>query len=187
MPTPALASEGVSSAQSTLETPHLRLRPLVPADLDRLTEIWTDPEVARLLITRPSTRADVEERLAAMIEHAGLFGMWALELRAAGRLIGRCGFYPYTGDAGRVEPELAYLLAREHWGAGLASEAARASLDALFQRHRPARAIALVRPEHTASRRVLEKVGMREERSVVVNGVEVALYAIAAWPPAAGP
>ena len=186
MPTAALARQGVSSAQNTLETARLRLRPLSPADLDRLTEIWTDPEVARLLLTRPRSRAEVEEKLAAMIEHASLLGMWALELRATGSLIGRCGFYPYAGDAGPVEPELAYLLAREHWGAGLASEAARASLGALSQHHRAARAVALVRPEHTASRRVLEKVGMREERSVVVNDVEVALYAIAVWPPAAG-
>ena len=43
-----------------------------------------------------------------------------------------------------------------------------------------ARAVALVRPEHAASRRVLEKVGMREERRLIAKGVEVALYAIAA-------
>lgn len=169
-----------------LVTPRLRFRPLAPADLERLTEIWTDPEVSRLLLTPPRTRAEVAERLAAMIEHARLFGMWALELRATGELIGRCGFYPYAGE-GRLgdapEPELAYLLARAHWGVGLASEAARAALGALFRGHHPGRAVALVRPEHAASRRVLEKVGMREEGRGVVNGIDVALYAIAAPPP----
>jgi RimJ/RimL family protein N-acetyltransferase len=126
-----------------------------------------------------------------MLAHARRFGMWAIELRATGELIGRCGFYPYAGE-GRLgeppEPELAFLLAREHWGRGLASEAARAALDALFRRReRPPRAIALVRPEHAASRRVLEKVGMREERRIVVNGADVALYAIAQWPLVPGP
>ncbi len=169
-----------------LETPRLRLRPLAPGDLDRLTEIWTDPHVARFLLTQPRTRAEVAEKLDAMLEHARRFGMWALVLRATGELIGRCGFYPYAGEGDVVEPELAYLLAREHWGAGLASEAARAALDTLFRRHRPSRAIALVRPEHEASRRVLSKVGMREERLVRVAGVEVALYATGAWPPEAG-
>jgi ribosomal-protein-alanine N-acetyltransferase len=171
-------------------TSRLRLRPLVPADVERLTEIWTDPEVSRLLLTRPRDRAEVEQRLAEMIEHARLFGMWALELRATGELIGRCGFYPYAGEGrlgGAPEPELAYLLAREQWGVGLASEAARAALDALFRRHQSARAVALVRPEHAASRRVLEKVGLREQRLVAAQGVEVALYAIAAWPPRAVP
>ncbi len=166
----------------TLETPRLLLRPLVPGDLDRLTEIWTDPEVSRLLLTRPRSRAGVEEKLGAMIEHGRQFGMWAVALRATGELIGRCGFYPYAGGLSDApEPELAFLLARAHWGVGLASEAARAALDALFRRRaRPARAIALVRPEHAASRRVLHKLGMREQGLVVVNGAEAALYAISA-------
>jgi ribosomal-protein-alanine N-acetyltransferase len=166
-----------------LETPRLRLRPLVPGDLDRLTAIWTDPDVSRFLITQPRDRAGVAEKLAEMIEHARRFGMWGIELRANGGLIGRCGFYPYAGEGGRVEPELAFLLARVHWGAGLASEAAHAALDALFRRHAPARAVALVRPEHAASRRVLEKLGLREQGRVGVRGIEVALYAISAWPP----
>jgi RimJ/RimL family protein N-acetyltransferase len=112
--------------------------------------------------------------------------MWGVELRATGELIGRCGFYPYAGPAG-VEPELAYLLARAHWGAGLATEAARAALDALFRGQRPVRAIALVRPEHVTSRRVLQKLGMRELGRVAVSGVEVELHALAKWPPEAGP
>ena len=172
---------------ATLETPRLLLRPLVPSDLDRLTQIWTDPVVARFLLTRPRSRDEVEERLRAMLEHARLFGMWALELRATGELIGRCGFYPYSGEgrlAAGPEPELAFLLAPEHWGAGLASEASRAALEALFHHHAPARAVAVVRPEHAASRRVLEKVGMHEQPGrVVVNGVSVVLYAISARPP----
>jgi RimJ/RimL family protein N-acetyltransferase len=177
-----MSSAGVEG----LKTPRLRLRPLVAGDLDRLTEIWTDREVSRLLITQPRNRVEVEEKLGAMLEHGQRFGMWGVELRATGELIGRCGFYPYTGEGGGVDPELAFLLARAHWGAGLASEAARAALDALFRRSRPARVVALVRPEHEASRRVLHKLGMREEGCVVVSGVEVALYAIAQWPPVVG-
>jgi len=165
------------SGIETLETPRLRLRPPAPSDLDRLTEIWTDPEVARLLISRPRSRAEVAEKLAALIEQAQGFGMWVLELRATGELIGRCGFYPYVGEGGVVEPELAFLLAREHWGVGLASEAARAALDALHRSRQPARVVALVRPEHAVSRRVLGKLGMREVGRATVNGVGVMLYA----------
>jgi RimJ/RimL family protein N-acetyltransferase len=166
-----------------LETPRLLLRPLSRADLDRLTAIWTDPEVSRLLIAQPRDRAEVAEKLAEMREHARRFGMWGVELRATGELIGRCGFYPYAGQGGRVEPELAFLLARAHWGAGLASEAARAALDALLRRQQPARVVALVRPEHAASRRVLEKLGMREESRVAVRGIAAVLYALAKDPP----
>ena len=165
----------------TLETPRLRLRPLEAHDLDRLTQIWTDPDVARFLLTRPRDRTQVAERLRAMLEHARLWGMWAIELRATGGLIGRCGFYPYTGEGARgggPEPELAFLLAREQWGQGLATEAARGALDALFRAHQPERAVALADPGNAASRRVLEKLGMRADRRVVVQGVEAVMYAM---------
>jgi ribosomal-protein-alanine N-acetyltransferase len=164
----------------SLETARLRLRPLAPADLDRLTRIWTDPDVSRLLLSRPRDGSDVEARLRAMLEHARRWGMWGIELRATGELVGRCGFYPYAGEGARgggPEPELAFLLAREQWAHGLATEAARAALAALLWTHPRTRAIALVRPEHTACRRVLDKVGMQEERRVVVTGTEVVLYA----------
>jgi len=164
----------------TFETSRLRMRPLVHADLDRLTQIWTDPEVARFLLTRPRDRAEVEERLHAMLEHARVFGLWALELRASGALIGRCGFYPYRGEGARdplPEPELAFFLAREQWGAGLATEAARAALETLFREHPASRALALVHPENEASRRVLEKVGMRAIGPVNVAGATAILHA----------
>jgi RimJ/RimL family protein N-acetyltransferase/N-acetylglutamate synthase-like GNAT family acetyltransferase len=162
-----------------LETARLRLRPLALGDVDALARIWTDPEVSRLLLTRPRDRVEVEGRLRAMLEHARLWGMWAIELRDARELVGRCGFYPYAGEgalAGGPEPELAFFLAREQWGRGLATEAARAALDAL-RPHRPERVVALVHPENTASRRVLEKLGMRADRRVAVQGGEALLYA----------
>lgn len=175
--------QGISGqpAIDALETSRLRLRPLEGADLDRLAQIWTDPDVSRFLLTRPRGRDDVKRRLEQMIEHARLWGVWATELRATSELIGRCGFYPYTGEgvrAGGPEPELAFFLAREHWGQGLTTEAARLALDTLFRRHRPERSVALVHPENAASRRVLEKVGMRAECQVVVNGVAALMYAI---------
>lgn len=180
-PVPVRPAPGAGVPVEALETSRLRLRPLAAGDLDGLARIWTDPDVSRLLLSPPRDRAEVAERLGAMLEHARAFGMWALELRATRELAGRCGFYPYTGgDApgGGPDPELAFLLAREHWGRGLASEAARAALAALLWTHPRTRAIALVRPEHAACRRVLEKVGMLEERRVSVGGVEVVRYAM---------
>jgi ribosomal-protein-alanine N-acetyltransferase len=184
-PTFARGAAETGATLDTLETPRLRLRPLALGDLDRLARIWTDPDVSRFLLSRPRDRGEVEARLHAMLEHARRWGMWGIELRATGDLIGRCGFYPYTGDgaqAGGPEPELAFLLARERWGQGLATEAARAVLAALFAMHRPERAIALVDPRHVACRRVLEKIGMRAERRVVVAGAEAVLYATGASP-----
>ena len=64
-----------------ISTRRLRLRPLTLDDLDSLTEIWTDPAVSKYLLTRPAGRSQVELRLYAMIEHARLWGMWAIDLK----------------------------------------------------------------------------------------------------------
>ena len=52
------------------------------------------------------------------------------------------------------------------------------------------RIVAVTRPEHTPSRHVLEKLGMRYERDVDVFGIHAALYALTrgeSAPPASGP
>ena len=99
---------------SELETVRLRLRPLRRSDLDALTGIYLDPEVARHLIARPQTREDVSRHLDDMLERAKHFGLWAIELKETGELIGRAGFYGYT-LGGSLEPELAFLLRRDCW------------------------------------------------------------------------
>jgi ribosomal-protein-alanine N-acetyltransferase len=161
---------------SELETARLRLRPLRRSDLDALERIYLDPEVARFLITRPQTREDVSRNLDNMLEQAKHFGLWAIELKETGELIGRAGFYGYT-MGGSLEPELAYLLRRDCWGKGLATEAALAALAHLHAERDPRRVVATVVPEHAVSRHILEKLGMREVGSIQIRGKDVLVYA----------
>ena len=163
-----------------ITTSRLHLRPLTVNDLDSLEEIWTDPAVSEHLLSRPTRRAEVEVRLHAMIEYAKLWGMWAIELKSAHTLIGRCGFYPYAGEGflGPAEPELAFLLARSHWGRGLATEGAGAILRDLFRSFDCSRVVALVHPRNGASRRVLDKLGMTAGPTIAVQGTEALLYSL---------
>jgi RimJ/RimL family protein N-acetyltransferase len=66
------------------------------------------------------------------------------------------------------EIELAYLLGKEHWGQGLATEAARAIVDLGFRTLRPPRLICLFDPGNVASRRVAERVGFTFDREVLL-------------------
>ncbi len=77
----------------------------------------------------------------------------------------RCGLLPWTIE-GREEVEIAYALARDFWGQGLASEAAAAILRYAFEQLNITRLICLIIPENTASARVAEKIGMTLERRV---------------------
>jgi ribosomal-protein-alanine N-acetyltransferase len=82
-------------------------------------------------------------------------------------------------DATSVEIELAYLLAREHWGRGLATEAARAIVAFGFERLGHDRIVCLIDPENIASLKVASNVGMVVDGDVEIEGDVIPLYAIA--------
>lgn len=159
-----------------IETARLHLRHFTLGDLDDLYPIFSDPEVLTYMKTgEPASRAETEHALSSIIKHWEQhgFGRWAVVDKETGKLIGYGGLRNLHGT-----PELVYLLARDYWGRGLATEIARASLKWGFEERHFERIIAVTRPGHTASRRVMEKVGMIYERDTQYYEVDVVLYAI---------
>ena len=146
-----------------IETPRLIIRSFQIADAELLHErVFGDEETMRFIPRGASpsverTRGAVERFMRHEREHG--FGLWAVELRATGEFIGDCGLVFVEGTGPEVE--LAYHLAKEWWGRGLATEAARACLDYGFRELGLREIIAICFPEHVASRRVMEKAGMR--------------------------
>ncbi len=161
-----------------LETERLVLRRLTMDDLDDLAALYRDPEVRRYFPEGTLTYEETREELAWIIDvyysrHG--FGLWATIHKETGDFIGRCGLIPWTID-GRDEVEVAYLLAKDHWGQGLATEAARAILRYGLEELQLTRLLCLVDPAHRASRRVAEKLGMALEREGEIEGAPTALY-----------
>lgn len=174
-----------NSARSTLdplETPRLLLRRFLPSDLESLLPIYADPEVMRFIGKGVRTRAETEAALARMIGHWERhgFGMWAVVDRAQGILLGRCGLQHLDHTP---EVELGYTLARACWGRGIATEAARASLKYGFETVGLERIVGVTRHQNLASRRVLEKVGLRFEKEAHFYQADCLYFAIArdAW------
>jgi len=62
--------------------------------------------------------------------------------------------------------EVAYTLAEDFWGQGLATEVAQAILQYGFETLNLSRLICLIDPQNIASQRVAEKMGMKWERTV---------------------
>ena len=164
-----------------VETERLILRHLTHEDADGLAEIQGDPEVMRHFPsgprTREETRRDLERCIALQVQHG--FSLWATVDRADGRLIGRCGLLPQKLQ-GVDEVEIAYLLARDRWGLGLATEAARAVRDLGFGRFGLGRMVSIIDRSNLGSRRVAEKVGLRQERVIQFMHHRCMLYAIEA-------
>jgi ribosomal-protein-alanine N-acetyltransferase len=96
------------------------------------------------------------QSFAAHVERHG-FGVWILFERATDEFVGHGGLQRLpTGEI-----EVIYAIVRDQWGQGLATEVASASLKYGFETLELETIIGLAYPENAASRRVLEKAGMR--------------------------
>lgn len=155
-------------------TSRLRLRPLQRVDLDALTEIYQHPEVARWIGSH--TRQDVEGEIAQHIAHQAKLGwsFWGVEDRATGRLIGDCGLQPLEHRG--PEPELGYDFHPDVWGRGIATEAAQAVMRHALGPFGLGRVVAVVKPAHLASQRVLVKAGLYPAGTRTAYGEQMLLY-----------
>lgn len=144
-----------------LETRRLILRPWSPVDAEAAFRIYGDPEVVGMMEGQPDssvevTRENLVNRVMAHHEEHG-FGMWAVEEKVTGEVIGNCGLKYLDGGP---EIEVGYHFAREAWGKGYATEAARACVEYGFNKLGLHRIVGVVLPSNVRSQRVLENAGL---------------------------
>jgi RimJ/RimL family protein N-acetyltransferase len=171
-------------ASSLIETERLVLRKPHREDAADLALAYADPETVRFIGDgRTATLAEVEEGIEEWLRRWDSWGMslFSIERREDGCVVGRAGFLrwdPETWEVGGDEVELGWLLAREHWGRGYATEAALALRDWAFKDRDLTRLISLIQHENVRSIRVAERLGERHERDVEVRGKPSRLYAL---------
>jgi RimJ/RimL family protein N-acetyltransferase len=170
----------------TLTTERLRLRMFRQEDFEAYAGICGDPEVMRYLGDgKTLSRWDAWRQLAMILGHWQLrgYGLWAVEERATGALLGRTGFFEPEGWPGF---ELGWMLRRASWGRGYATEGARRALAHAFTEMGRPHVISLIRPANQPSIRVAERLGESLEGRTDLFGHEALVYGIerAAWRPA---
>lgn len=160
-----------------LETDRLTLRMFRESDLDAYAAMCADPEVMEFLGPGPMNRSEAWRNMAMVLGHWALrgFGMWAVEERASGELIGRVGCWRPEGWPGM---EIGWTLRRASWGFGFATEAARAALDVALGELGQSHVISMIDRDNAASARVARRLGMRLEGRGEVMGRRVDVYGI---------
>ena len=161
---------------SELETERLQLRQFRDSDLDALARMSSDPEVMRFIGEgKAQDRDDVWRGIAQHLGHWQLrgYGNWAAVDKATGECVGRIGLWNPEGWPGL---EVGWLLARSHWGRGLATEGGRAARDWAFATLGADRLISVIHPDNTASIRVAERLGETFERPSEIRGTPVVIY-----------
>lgn len=140
------------------------MRPVSPDDVDRLLELDSDPAVMRFVSGgEPTGRSTVRDwvipRSQAQFSACGT-GLWTMTARRGGEFVGWVHLRVPRHSSAR-ELELSYRLHRRFWGGGLAAEASAALIAVTFLTSDTERVFASTHTDHTASQRVMTKLGMR--------------------------
>ena len=148
-----------------LTTKRLRLRHWRDADADPFAAMNAHPEVMRHF-PAPMGRGDSDallQRISGELDARG-WGLWALEEREGGGLLGFTGLSPVPFEAPFTPAvEIGWRLARPQWGRGLAAEAARASLAFAFGELALAEVVAFTAVGNERSRAVMRRLAMTHD------------------------
>jgi RimJ/RimL family protein N-acetyltransferase len=142
-------------------TPRIEFRLWRPDDFPLAIGLWGDPRVT-VFIGGPFDEAWVRRRLEEEIAFQRQHGVqyWPVFLRATGEHLGCCGLRPRNLAEGVYE--VGFHLRPQHWGQGLASEAAAQALEHAFDVVGAEAVFAGHHPENSASRRTVKKLGLRQ-------------------------
>ncbi|HJS11036.1 GNAT family N-acetyltransferase [Sphingopyxis sp.] len=145
-----------------IATERLVMRSWRDEDVAPFQTICSDPEVMATLgppLDMEATAARIAWMRGHEAEHGHCF--WALERREDARLVGWCGVI--RGDMAPVvdKVEIGWRLARDCWGVGFASEAARGAAAWSFANLPDDEIRAITWRGNVRSRAVMERLGMQ--------------------------
>lgn len=164
----------------TFETDRLVLRAPKESDYPSILQLGSDPEVMRYITygktqSPEEARKDLEKRIQLS---QGKYGYWIVEEKSGGNFVGWLTLKPLEKQSSF---EIGYRFLREHWGKGYATEGSHQLLHYAFDELRLKEVLAIAMPENTASRRVMEKLGLTHIGKGTFYGVLCVIYRIQAW------
>lgn len=166
------------SEWKTVTTSRLRLRRFRNTDADFVIALVNDAAWLRFIGDRKVHTRDAAEAYIARMnrmhaEHG--HGALLIEARETGARLGMAGLFRRPGLA---VPDVGFALLPEYYGCGYAHEAAEAVLHEARERLKLRQVLGVTVPENTASIRLLEKLGLRFDRTVRLPGgnEDVSIY-----------
>ena len=171
-----------------LETKRLTLREMTRADMPSLASMLQDP-VAMVAYEGPFSDDEVRAWLDGQLLRYARdgFGLWAVDRRDTGQMVGQCGISWQDIDGVR-RPEIGYHVMRRFWHHGIATEAAKACRDYAFTQLGMDEVYSQVRDINVASMNVAIRMGMtiRSRFMKTYRGVEMPHYAFSIRAASAG-
>ena len=150
-----------TSQPSLPVTERLSLRRFTPEDLELLCRLYADEEVARYVggvKDRAKIQEMLDQRILAYYDLNPGLGVWATLERASGHCV---GMHLLNHIQGESFIQVGYVLFREQWGRGYATEMSVALLRYGFEQLRLPQIVGITNLPNVVSQRVLLKAGLR--------------------------
>lgn len=164
----------------SIETERLYFRELEPTDDAGMFELDSNPEVHTYLGKNPvKTIEESRAAISSIMEQyrTNGIGRWAVLLKETGEFIGWAGLKLERNVNGHESHyDLGYRFIQKHWGKGYASEAAAAFVDYGFNVMKLEKINATADPSNAASRKVLERAGLKFIETFDHEGEEEVWY-----------
>lgn len=143
-----------------LQTERLMLREMRDSDYDALCLMLRDADVM-YAYAHAFDEAESRQWLARQQQRYAEngFGLWAVELKSTGEMIGQCGLTLQPLEDRQVI-EVGYIFRKEFWHMGYATEAARACRDLAFDRFDAREVYSIIRDNNLPSQAVARRLGM---------------------------
>jgi [ribosomal protein S5]-alanine N-acetyltransferase len=145
-----------------LETPRLLLRLPVMSDAEPIFRKYAqDPQVTKYLVWRPHERIEVTREFVQdciLSWDRGNAFPWVAARKDDDEVV---GMFELRVDQFRAD--FGYVIAREYWGCGYATEITRAVIEWVMRQGSIYRVWAVCDIENAASARVMEKAGLQRE------------------------
>ena len=151
-----------------ISTRRLVLRSASESDLDPLCEVvFSVAEVmTQAFEGKPLSRKQAEDFFYSSFDHDGNgMQLGVLTLKDSGTIIGFAGLLEST-SLGQQDFEIGFVLGREYWGKGYATEIGVAQIEYGLERKKCSRLLAFVAPENEASKAALVKIGMQHHSTI---------------------
>ncbi len=162
---------------TVLQTGRIALRRLTTDDASFIRELVNEPSWIRYIGDRgvrseDDARAYLVRGPIAMYERHG-FGLWMCESKATGEPLGICGLIKRDT---LEDVDIGFAFLPRFWGQGYAREAAAAVLDYGREVLELDRIVAITSSDNASSIRLLEKLGLRLEKSFEIDGKPTQLF-----------
>jgi [ribosomal protein S5]-alanine N-acetyltransferase len=157
------------------------MRPMELMDAANFFELNADPEVVRYLGIPPMHELQQAiDKVQLVLEQYDKFGIgrYAILEKSTGKFIGFGGLKFFERAAPGYENiyDLGYVLARDAWGKGYATEIARVWIDQGFNTMHLPEIYGMTDPDNETSKKILLKVGLHYIENISFEDMDTCLF-----------